>query len=768
MPGRNRAQSKSALVAPEGCRDVKIVGYTDRLSVQPTQVVRFMVSCVAPRYRADIVRLIHGDRNPAGPGFKAEEIRTAVSGEYRGRRQTLPKGSYVRVPDNPRLRLTHGLSLQAWIYPTTPEKGSQGIVTKWSTESRTGYGLCIDERGELALWLGGKDGELERVTSGERLQAFAWYFVAGAFDSRTGKVVLVQKPIVEWPHESDVVVETRVCLPEVGESPAPLVIAGYLADGNPATAEVAGHFNGKVDSPRVFAAGLSLDKVRALAAGLHPDAIDERLVASWDFARDISSATAIDSSPHRHHGAVINMPARGVTGHNWTGRHSHFKDAPKEYGAIHFHDDDLDDARWLVDFEFEVPGDMRSGVYAARLTSGASHDCVPFFVTPKRGCPSARTAFLAPTFSYIAYANKQLDLEAGTLISAGLPDDFEYPREEQDRYIVENGLTSLYDRHTDGSGVCYSSRLRPILNMRPSYNLPILAEGRGSPHQLSADLHLLDWMESKGHRYDVVTDEDLHVEGVDLLSQYRVIVSGTHPEYWSADMLDALEHYLRSGGRMMYLGGNGFYWVTSVEPRRGHTLEIRRWGGTETWEAAPGEYHHSTSGELGGIWRHRGRAPQKLVGVGFTSQGYDRNAPYQRHAASFDPEASFIFEGVADEELIGDFPSLVLEHGAAGFEIDRADPELGTPAHTLILATARDFSDSYQHVAEEILESDSRQGGPVNPQVRSDMVYLRYPNAGAVFSVGSISWCGCLSYHRYDNAVSRITDNVLRKFAAET
>ena len=94
---------------------MKIVGYTDRLSVQPAQVVRFMVSCAAPRYRADIVRLVHGDRNPAGPGFKTEEVHSAVSGEYRGRRQTYPKGSYVRVPDDPRLRLTHGLSLQAWL-----------------------------------------------------------------------------------------------------------------------------------------------------------------------------------------------------------------------------------------------------------------------------------------------------------------------------------------------------------------------------------------------------------------------------------------------------------------------------------------------------------------------------------------------------------------------------------------------------------------------------------------------------------------------------
>ena len=65
------------------------------------------------------------------------------------------------------------------------------------------------------------------------------------------------------------------------------------------------------------------------------------------------------------------------------------------------------------------------------------------------------------------------------------------------------------------------------------------------------------------------------------------------------------------------------------------------------------------------------------------------------------------------------------------------------------------------------LASDSKQGGSVNAQVRADMVYFEGPNGGAVFSVGSITWCGGLSHNGYRNNVSRITENVLRAFAAE-
>jgi N,N-dimethylformamidase len=50
--------------------------------------------------------------------------------------------------------------------------------------------------------------------------------------------------------------------------------------------------------------------------------------------------------------------------------------------------------------------------------------------------------------------------------------------------------------------------------------------------------------------------------------------------------------------------------------------------------------------------------------------------------------------------------------------------------------------------------------------VRADIVYFEGPKGGAVFSVGSIAWLGALSYNDGNNNVSRITENVLRRFAS--
>ena len=169
---------------------MQVDGYADRLSVQPGQTIKFMVSCEHPSYRADIVRLIHGDPNPKGPGFKEELIDSNANGEYTGIHQDLLIGSYASIPSNQLLQMANSFTLQAWIYPTIPVKGSQGILTKWSDSEGIGYGLFIDDDGSLALWLGDQTGRTEKIKTGNPLRKGQWYFVAGVYDATKRTVTL--------------------------------------------------------------------------------------------------------------------------------------------------------------------------------------------------------------------------------------------------------------------------------------------------------------------------------------------------------------------------------------------------------------------------------------------------------------------------------------------------------------------------------------------------------------------------------------------------
>src|SRR3981081_761808 len=75
-----------------------LLGYADRFSVQAGDTIRFMGSCEATSFDARLVRLIHGDNNPAGPGYRGEPQPSPVEGTYPGQRHVIAAGSYVRVP----------------------------------------------------------------------------------------------------------------------------------------------------------------------------------------------------------------------------------------------------------------------------------------------------------------------------------------------------------------------------------------------------------------------------------------------------------------------------------------------------------------------------------------------------------------------------------------------------------------------------------------------------------------------------------------------
>jgi N,N-dimethylformamidase len=733
-----------------------LVGYTDRLSVAPGDTVSFKVSSRTSKYYARIVRLIHGDINPEGPGFKEEPIATEIEREYPGREQTIEIGSYVSILDENSHLMLHDFSLQCWIYPTRPGGKIQGLMTKWADLG--GFGLFIEAEGDLAFWVG-TESHLNKVRTEQALRGNEWYFVASTYQADTGTTRLYQEPVKIWPHEDSFVrLEKKGGPISAARTDVPFRIAAYSrrADSEPYPAT--GHFSGKVDRPRVFGGVLTQTDIESLRNGGAPTAVSASLVAEWDLGADHRSDSVPDISGNGLTGEVVNMPTRAVTGYNWSGAEVDYRTEPDEYRAIHFHDDDLEDAGWETDFSLTVHPDMRSGIYAAHLTSNDQEDYVPFFVRSAADKPTADILLLMPTMSYLAYANEHV-----TWMSIGAPppyEDIELNLEPGDHYAIRHKLLSLYDTHSDGSGVCYSSRRRPLMNMRPKYRMALL---RG-PHQFPADLHLVDWLEEKGFIFDIATDEDLNAEGIELLQPYSAVLTGSHPEYCAGAMLDALERYAARGGSIMYLGGNGFYWVTSIDPVRPHVIEVRRgYVGTASWRSAPGEGYSSNTGEIGGLWRYRGRSPQSVTGVGYTATGYSPEIhPYHRMPDSFDPRASFIFEGIGEDEPIGGF-GLVLGT-AAGFEVDRFDRSMGTPPHALLVAQATSFSDTYQGASEEVLISDSRQGGTVNPLVRADMVYYEYQNRGAVFSVGSITWCGSLSYNNYRNNVSRVTENVLRHF----
>ena len=750
--------------------EVKIVGYADQITVKAGDRISFMVSAEGTEsLRADMVRLIHGDEHPDGPGFIEKEIDSPANGQYPAKKQYVQVGSFVQVEDSNRiLELSESFTLHAFIWPSAPHLHRQGILTRWSIQDRAGYALGINAEGQLEFWVG-NGAKTDKVFAEVPLVRMMWYFVAASYNAASGEVLLYQEPVINnynsllspiVPHDFTSHIKEKMRVRPAGGD-FKFLLAGcndYNEGRGPFVSQI---YSGKIDRCGVQGKALSRDELTAIRLGSEPP--KNSLLACWDPTVGYTDTgigdQVVDTGPHKMHGYGVNRPVRAMTGYNWNGRDDCFRLAPEQYGGIYFHDDALVDCQWEPTLKLTIPESLKSGCYALRVLAKDTEDHIPFIVRAAK--PQAKIAMLMPTATYLGYANEHLafDFHVAQSITAHTPVLTKYDIE---LYKKDDYGLSTYDYHSDGVGVCYSSYRRPIYNLRPKHRTAPVAIPWGFP----ADLSIIGWLEHMGYNYEVITDEDLHRDGLSALKPYNVVISGAHPEYYSEKMLDATESYLNNGGRLMYIGGNGYYWVASFRDDELWCMEVRKLeSGSRAWQARPGEHYHADTGERGGLWKNRGRPPQKLTGVGFTSEGMDKSMPYLRMPDSYHKTVSWIFEGIGEDEPIGDF-GLALG-GAAGIETDRYELSLGTPPHTRILASSEMFSDYWMHVQEEILYNYPGLRGSEDYQIRADMTYLTTRNNGAVFCSGSIAWGHSLPINNFDNNVSTIMANVVNAFAKD-
>jgi N,N-dimethylformamidase len=200
-------------------------------------------------------------------------------------------------------------------------------------------------------------------------------------------------------------------------------------------------------------------------------------------------------------------------------------------------------------------------------------------------------------------------------------------------------------------------------------------------------------------------------------------------------------------------------------PELPHVIELRRAeDGIRAWAAEPGEYYHALDGGYGGLWLRNRRAPQKLVGVGFSSQGKFEATYYRKTDAGKHSDYGWIFDGV-EGDILGDYG--LSGGGAAGYEMDRADATLGTPENAVVLARSENSPPSAVHVNEDMLGTvRTVNGEPVSTLIRADMVYFKTPSGGAVFSVGSMTFLGSLWRNGFEGPISRLLQNVVARFSA--
>lgn len=734
-----------------------LAAYADRLSARPGESLDFKVSnrTGAP-VTASVVRVISADPNPAGPGIRLEPVRVAVERVAEPGPQEVQLGSCAVIDLGSSLVQRSAVSFVVTVMPTLLARPDQVVATWLEEATAAGLAVTIGDRG-LVVQVGCATGSVVRIPVPAKLEDRRWYRIVVRVDGPRQAVAAGIHDLASgdaWHAGADLPTPPQL------HSGRPLMLAGSQ------TRTVGASFNGRIEAPMLVGGVLTDDDI---GRGLnHPD-----LIAGWDFAQKIETFEIVDVGPSGLHGRLVNAPTRAVTGSTWTGREMSWRHAPDQYAAVHFHEDDIDDCRWPTSFRLTVPDALPSGSYALMLKAGEHTENVPFFVVPPKGRRTADIAVLVSTFTYTVYANharpewmNDAAWQAAWRSQSAAWNAYPHNPGEHRDY----GL-STYNYHTDGSGISLATWRRPILNLRIGYLTYPYPDIRASGlRHYPADSHLTSWLEAQGYRFDIITDWELHTEGHRLLADYPVVLTGSHPEYHTREMLEALTAYRDGGGRFCYLGGNGFYWKVALAPDRPGLIEIRRGeGGIRAWAADPGEYYNQFDGEYGGLWRRNGRPPQKLTGVGFTAQGNFVGSFYRLTPEARGPRVAWMFRGI-DAETIGGYG--LSGHGAAGFELDRTDKRLGTPGHALVVGRSEDHPPEAPWVLvpeEQLTHITTIPGQPHRALIHADLTFFETAGGkGAVFSTGSITFCGSLPHDGFDNDVSRLLRNVVDRFLDPT
>jgi N,N-dimethylformamidase len=714
-----------------------VTGYADRWSVKPGETIRFHIATDHPRpYSARVARVLCGDPNPEGPGYREAAMPSDVEGTHQGQAQPVVPGSFIEVP---RLSVPHegALAVAITLFPTIETDAVQPLLTLDSAVP-----LAIGLRNGAAF---ARIGDVE-VACTKPLTKRRWHDVVLVLAG--GTATLHQAPRTP-----------RLDRVEAEWATAPLAARPAGAGRLCIAADDQARFTGKLERPWIVSGLADIDAV--LAAQRAPlGALPHGTVALWDFSRAMETDTAVDLGPQHADGTIHQLPARASTGARWNGSVHRWVEDPAHYGAIHFHADDIGDMGWQPSLSLTIPADWPSGVYALHLETGGAKDMICFAVRALRPGERTRVALLLPTFSYQVYSNFGRE-ERAEKIHEQAPGWGALSHAPTDH--PEYGL-SIYNHHLDGSGICMASMRRPLIDKRVNQVQLAGEEHESGVYWLCADTYILDMLDRKGIAVEVLTDHDIHAEGKAALAPYACVLTGQHPEYHTVETWDAIAGFIEDGGRFMYMGGNGFYWKVVPHAEGPWALEMRRAeGGIRVWAAEPGEYYHQFDGTLAGLWRRVGRTPQSLVGIGFSTQGHYKGYPYHWLPGITDPRAAFMRQGL-DAVPGGIFGERgFMGGGAAGHELDRIDYKLGTPLHALVVARAVVTDEGYHPVNEERLSIE--WPGTHADIIRSDITFFEAPNGGAVFSVGSMNFIGALPVDGYANPCAQLIENVVRRFA---
>jgi hypothetical protein len=265
-----------------------------------------------------------------------------------------------------------------------------------------------------------------------------------------------------------------------------------------------------------------------------------------------------------------------------------------------------------------------------------------------------------------------------------------------------------------------------------SFNRPTM------PHFLIYEYYFVLWLErlaaEENFKVDYATNYDLHRDS-DFAEKYRLLVSGSHNEYWSKEEFDAVyRRIFELGKNMLFLGANTAYWQVRYGDLDNPTGGVGQGRQLICYKDDEDPIRQRVADEreakllVTAMFRQEARRPETmLMGVAYQSHFNSRSdAKYPYFVARTDLPF-FTGTGYREGEAIGDI---------VGYEWDNTDPE-GDGKRLW------DAERAQIPLLDRSLIKVVFRGAPVDHEGKhgtAEAIYFVSPARAKVFSTGSIRW----------------------------
>lgn len=269
-----------------------IHGYSDQKSLFAGDTIRFHISSSLP-YQLSVCQL--------GPDVddRTKDTVLKTSPPSGPNSQAIHPGSYIFAENGRSARFPlKALTLECWVQPWS-FKNWQTIMGQLDSSNSCGYGLFINEAGEIAFYRGdGGSFQEDCLHTGPRLQVNRWNHVVGSWDGATKTLWVDGQPVGSWPY------------PATARPGTAVLRLGANEEGG----EANNFLEGDLIMPVIYERGLSATEIagRYAQKGLVA-AQDRAVLACWPL-REQKGDLVTNISGYERTGRIINQGTWMIVG----------------------------------------------------------------------------------------------------------------------------------------------------------------------------------------------------------------------------------------------------------------------------------------------------------------------------------------------------------------------------------------------------------------------------------------------------------------------